>query len=142
TRTAADGEYQVKVVASDALANAPGEGKTTSRVSDPFIVDNTPPSIVDVDWKVAGGAATISLRAEDQTSTIAAVEYAVDSNDEWQTVLPVSGIFDSLDEQVKFSLKGLTAGEHQVTIRAMDTRGNQALHTVVIKIESATAGAQ
>jgi hypothetical protein len=142
TRTVADGEYQVKVVASDALANAPGEGKTTSRISDPFVVDNTPPTIGDVDWKVAGGAATISLRAQDQISTIASVEYALDSNDEWQTVLPVSGIFDSLDEQVKFSVTGLTPGEHQVTIRATNTRGTQALHTIVIKVESATAGTQ
>ncbi len=132
----------MKVVASDALANAPGEGKTTSRISDPFVVDNTPPTIGDVDWKVAGGAATISLRAQDQISTIASVEYALDSNDEWQTVLPVSGIFDSLDEQVKFSVTGLTPGEHQVTIRATNTRGTQALHTIVIKVESATAGTQ
>jgi hypothetical protein len=36
----------------------------------------------------------------------------------------------------------LTPGEHQVTIRATNTRGTQALHTIVIKVESATAGTQ
>ncbi len=43
TRTVADGQYQVKVVASDAMSNPPGDAKTASRVSDYFIVDNTPP---------------------------------------------------------------------------------------------------
>ena len=49
TRAAvADGRYEVKVVASDAAANAPGKGKTASRVSDPVLVDNTPPVIGDL----------------------------------------------------------------------------------------------
>lgn len=139
THTVADGQYQVKVVASDALANPPGQGKTTSRVSEYYIIDNTPPTIGDVDYKSLGGGVTISLRAEDRTSTIANVEYTVDSNDQWQSVLPVDGIFDSPDELVRFSVKGLTAGEHQVTIRATDSRGNQALQSVIIKTEPATA---
>jgi hypothetical protein len=142
TRTVADGEYQVKVVASDALANPPGEGKTASRVSDFFVVDNTPPTIGDLDYKVAGDAVTVSLRVQVQTGTVASVEYAVDSNDQWQTVLPVDRIFDSPDERVKFSVGGLTPGEHQVTIRATDNHGNQSLHSMVIKVESATAGGQ
>ena len=101
--------------------------KPTSRVSDYFVVDNTPPTIGDMVFKSAGNAVTISLRAQDRTSTIANVEYIVDSNDQWQSVLPVDGIFDASDELVKFSIKGLTAGEHQVTIRATDSHGNQAL---------------
>ena len=59
-----------------------------------------------------------------------------------QAVLPVDGIFDSLNEQVKFPLKGLSAGEHQVAIRATDVRGNQAMQSIVITIHSATAGNQ
>jgi hypothetical protein len=142
TRTVADGNYLVKVVASDALANPPGEGKTTSRVSDYFVVDNTAPTIGDVDYKIAGNAVNISLRAQDRTSTIANVEYTVDSNDQWQSLLPVDGIFDAPDELVRFSIKGLTPGEHQVTIRATDNHGNQALDSLIIKTEPQTARGQ
>jgi hypothetical protein len=142
TRTVADGQYQVKVVASDATSNPPGNGKTASRVSDYFIVDNTPPTITDLDCKVLGDVVNISLQAADKTSTVANVEYTLDSGDEWQSVLPVGGIFDSPSEEVKFSLKGLTVGGHQATIRATDSRGNQALQTVVFKIESASARGQ
>jgi hypothetical protein len=142
TRTVTDGQYQVKVVASDALANPPGEGKTTSRVSEYYTVDNTPPTIGDLEKTVIGNDANISFRVQDLTSTIASVEYAVDSNDQWQAVLPVDGIFDSLNEQVKFPLKGLSAGEHQVAIRATDVRGNQAMQSIVVNVHSATAGNQ
>ncbi len=142
TRTVADGNYLVKVVASDALANPPGEGKTTSRVSDYFVVDNTLPTIGDVVSKITGDAVTISLRAQDRTSTIANVEYTLDSNDQWQSLLPVDGIFDAPDELVRFSIKGLTPGEHQVTIRATDNHGNQGLQSLIIKTEPQTAHGQ
>ncbi len=142
TRTVADGQYQVKVVASDAMSNPPGEGKTASRVSDYFVVDNTPPAINDLQCKVEGDVVNVSLQAADKTSTVANVEYTVDSGDEWQSVLPVQKIFDSPTEVVKFSLKGLTVGGHQATIRVTDSRGNQALQTVVFKIESASARGQ
>jgi hypothetical protein len=136
TRTVADGPYQVKVVASDALANPPGEGKTASRVSEYFVVDNTPPTIGDVNFKVDGNSVTINLRTQDRTSAIANVEYTVDSSDQWQSVLPLDGIFDAPDEPVRFSIKGLTPGEHQVTIRATDAKGNQALQSLIIKTGS------
>jgi hypothetical protein len=142
TRTVADGQYQVKVVASDELANPPGQGKTTSRVSDYFVVDNTPPTIGDVDHRAGAGGVVITLRAQDRTSAIANVEYTVDSDDQWQSVLPVDGIFDAPDELVRFTLKGLTPGEHQVTIRATDSHGNQALQSIILKEMASSAGAE
>ena len=139
TRTVADGRYQVKVVASDALGNQPGEGKTATRVSDYFVVDNTPPTVGDIVTRVIANDVSIRLRAQDQTSIIAAVEYTVDSSDQWQTVLPVDRIYDSPSEEVAFTLKSLAAGTHQVTVRATDSHGNQALQTITVKIETGTA---
>jgi hypothetical protein len=135
TRTAADGRYQVKVVASDALANAPDQGSTASRVSDSFLVDNTPPTIGDLAYKITGNDVQISFRAQDLSSRIASAEYALDSSADWQTVLPVDNIFDSPDESVNFTIKGLSPGAHQVTIRVTDEPGNQGLQTVILKIE-------
>ena len=51
----------MKVVASDANANPPGEGKTASRVSDPIAVDNTPPVIGDLKWTQKGDAVKVDL---------------------------------------------------------------------------------
>ena len=138
TRTVADGRYEVKVVASDALANPPGMGKTASRNSDPVLVDNTPPVIGDLKWK-SGQAVHVDARIVDRSSTVAALDYSVDSNKDWQFVLPVDNIYDSPDEQVSFDIKGLAPGRHQVTLRATDSRGNEAFENVFVTVEGPSA---
>ena len=139
TRSVADGRYEVKVVASDAAANPPGKGRTTSRVSDPILVDNTPPAIGDLRWQQKGASVQIDLTAVDRTSTVAAMDYAVDSSREWQAVLPVDNIFDAPQEAVTITIPGLSAGTHQVTLRAIDAKGNQAFENVVVTIEPPAA---
>jgi hypothetical protein len=36
-------------------------------------------------------------------------------------------------------MKGLAQGTHQVTVRATDSHGNQALQTITVKVEAGTA---
>src|SRR5206468_3712302 len=105
TRTVADGRYQIKVTASDAAANPRGKGRTASRVSDPITVDNTPPMIGDLKWKrqgAGGNDVKIDLTVVDRTSTVAGVDYSVDSRTDWQAVVPSDNIFDSPSETVGF----------------------------------------
>jgi hypothetical protein len=139
TRSVADGRYEIRVVASDALSNPPGEGKTTSRVSEAVVVDNTPPVIGDVKSSVKGSAVTIDARAADRTTTVSAIDYSVDSAVGWQMVLPSNKIFDSPEETVSFTVPGLSAGAHQITLRATDAKGNQAFETVLVTIDPPTA---
>jgi hypothetical protein len=139
TRTAADGRYEVKVTASDAAANPPGAGKTTTRISDPVLVDNTPPVIGDVKSQQLGNAIKIDLKAVDRTSTVASVDYAVDSNKDWQFVLPTNQIYDSPEETVSFTIKDLPPGQHQVTLRATDSQGNQAFENLFVTVKSPAA---
>ena len=110
TRAVADGRYEIKVVASDAAANALGDGKAASRVSDPLVVDNTAPVIGDIKSTAKGADGHIELRGVDRTSTIASVEYAVDSSTDWQLVLPVDKIADSPEEDYAFDTAALRAG--------------------------------
>jgi hypothetical protein len=142
TRAVADGRYEIKVVASDSAANALGDGKAASRVSDPLVVDNTPPVIGDIKTTANGAAGHIQLRAVDRTSTIASLEYAVDSSTDWQLVLPVDKIADSPEEDYAFDTAALRAGAHQVTLRATDSHGNVGYESVTITIEPPTAAAK
>jgi hypothetical protein len=135
TRAAADGRYQIKISASDAEANSPGDGKTAGRVSDPVIVDNTPPVIGNIEWKAKGGDIELSFKIVDQTSTVAAAAYNVDSDDHWQAVFSSDSIFDGPAESVSVRLGGLAPGSHQITIRAVDACGNQAFATVVVEMK-------
>jgi len=134
TRNVADGSYQLKVETSDASANPSGEGRTTSRVSEQVIVDNTPPQVGDLKATVDGNGATIDLRAADQTTSVANLEYSVDSSTDWQSVLPLDKIADSPDEAYRFSVPDLAAGAHQITLRAVDARGNAGYQNVSVTI--------
>jgi hypothetical protein len=139
TRSVADGRYEVKVVATDAAANPPGEARTTSRVSDPVLVDNTPPAIGDLRWQQKGANVELKLTAVDRTSVVAAMDYAVDSGRDWQAVLPSDTIFDGPQEDVAFSIGALSPGTHQLTLRATDAKGNQAFENVVVTVEPPAA---
>ena len=141
TRSVADGRYEVKVVASDAAANPPGKGRSTGRVSDPVGVDNTPPAVGDLTWRQKGQAVAVELTAVDRTSTVAALDYAINSSREWQAVLPTDNIFDGPQEKVTFALPALTPGTHQLTVRATDAKGNQAFENVFVTVEPPAARA-
>jgi hypothetical protein len=136
TRAVGDGQYQVKVVASDAAVNPPGQGRTGARVSDPVVVDNTSPVIGDLKTKAQGGQVTVSASVVDRTGTVASVEYSVDSGADWQAVLPSDNIFDSPEETVQWTVPNLSPGAHQITLRATDAKGNHGYETVFVNIEA------
>jgi hypothetical protein len=154
TKTVPDGTYEIKVVASDSPSNPPATALETSRVSSPVIVDNAPPVIVDMRWKemqkmltdrelaafapsldaaVKGTAATVSGMSID-ANRISAIHYSVDSQDEWVTVLPTSGICDSPKEEFTFTVKDLKAGPHRIAVRATDQFGNMGYASVSVNI--------
>jgi len=139
TRGVADGRYEIKVVASDAAANPLGEGKTASRVSDPVLVDNTPPVIGDVKTAVQGTRVRVDVKAVDRTSTVTAVDYAVDSSQDWQAATPSDTMFDSPEAAANFTASNLSPGPHQISVRATDARGNQGFENVFVTIEAPTA---
>jgi hypothetical protein len=141
TRAVADGRYQVRVVASDALANVPGAGKTASRVSEPVVVDNTPPAIGDLHAEIVGREARVSLRIVDRTGTVASAEYALDSARDWQAFLPSDNIWDSPEETASFNVANLSPGPHQIGVRATDSAGNVAYETVYVTVKEAPAAA-
>ena len=136
TRSVADGRYEIRVSASDELANTSGTGRTTSRVSDPIQVDNTPPVIGNVKSSTGGADVRIKLDAVDRASTLAAFAYSVDSSEDWQTILPSDKIADSPEESLDFSISVLKPGPHQIAVRVTDSRGNQALQTIPVTVDS------
>jgi hypothetical protein len=135
TRSVADGRYQIKVVASDAAANPVGMGKTANRVSDTVLVNNTAPTIGDIKTTVKGTSVIIDLRAVDRIGTIAAVDYAVDSSQDWQAATPSDTMFDSPESAATLTAEKLSPGPHEIAIRVTDNRGNQGFTNVLVTIE-------
>jgi hypothetical protein len=133
-KSAPDGRYEVKVVASDAADNQPDEGKQASRVSDVVVIDNTPPVIGDLKVESAGTQATIALRVVDRAGVVAAVDYSLDRADHWQRRLPDDTMADSPEERYTIALKDLAKGAHTLTVRATDERGNASFETVSVRV--------
>lgn len=139
TRSVADGRYEIKVIASDTAANPVGQGKSAGRVSDPVLVDNTPPVIGEVKSAVSASQVRVDVKAVDRTSTVTAVDFAVDSAQDWQAATPSDKMFDSPEAAANFTAVNVTPGPHQITVRATDARGNQGFKNVFVTIEAPTA---
>ena len=119
-----DGEYTVKVVASDAPANPPGRDLNAEKVSLPLPIDNTRPKVEKLAVKVQPkGKCVVTGTAHDASSYIAKLEYAVDAGD-WISFFPADHILDSSAEPFSFTIDGLKPGEHTIVVTAEDAAGN------------------
>lgn len=129
TSTVPDGRYVIRVTASDAPSNPEALALAGDRESDPFPVDNTPPSLEAT--LASRNPPRVAVRAKDDSSLIRKAEYAVDGG-RWQEVHPNDGIADSLEESYDIALGELGRGSHIVVVRATDLLGNVATARVEV----------
>ncbi|MYE90754.1 hypothetical protein F4X33_17345 [Candidatus Poribacteria bacterium] len=125
TTLMSDGRYVIKVSATDKLSNPPNFAKSVEKISDPFDVDNSQPSVTDI-AATANEDQTyqITCKVADPFSYIQKAVYKIDSDEEWQVIFPDDGIFDSKRETLLLHTNTLPAGEHTITIRVTDAAGN------------------
>ncbi len=112
-----DGDYELKLIASDAPSNAAG-AEISERSGVMFTVDNTAPLIRVTR---SGGATVVTI--DDASSPVTKVEYAIDA-EEWKTLLPQDGLSDSRSE--RYTLPAETREGSFVVIRAVDAFYNVA----------------
>src|SRR5437764_659243 len=129
-----DGRYVFKVVASDAPENSLGKALTGARVSETVDVDSTPPVV-----RVAGepqtsadGRVRVRFTVDDTSGTIRRADVSVDGGD-WRAVFPEDGIADSPHETYALELLLASAGEHTISLRAVDGSGNVSSARVVVR---------
>lgn len=131
--TLADGRYVIKVVASDAPDNPPGQKLTGERLSEPVDIDNTPP-VVKVVGQPQNNRESIRVvfSVDDTTGKIRKADASIDGA-AWTPVFPDDGIADSGHEvySVDFNVAG--AGEHTISLRAFDTSGNIGTFSITVK---------
>ena len=128
-----DGEYQARLVASDAPSNPPEEALKTELVSAPFWVDNTPPVVRVLSEDIHGSSAVVRFEASSQTAPLKKAEVSV-GEDHWRNIISDDGIVDSRKETFTVKLSGLKTGERVVSLRAIDTSGNIGIGKAVIRV--------
>jgi hypothetical protein len=130
TTTVPNGRYVVRVVASDSPANPQALALTGEKESQPFDVDNTPPS---VSATLLGRSPTrVRVVVRDDSSLVRRAEFSIDGGP-WQEVHPVDGINDALEETYEIPVGPLgSEGPHLLVARASDLLGNLASARVEI----------
>ncbi len=127
-----DGEYRVRVTASDLPGNPPADALSASMASDPFLIDNTPPAITGLAASASGGKLHATWSAADTLSDIKKAEYSLDGGD-WTLVAPVTGLSDSHALAYDLTLDNVAAGEHTLAVRVEDDFDNLAAAKAVTR---------
>lgn len=124
-----DGYYRVRVESSDELDNPAPIARKSSGESEPFLVDNHPPSVLEL--RAAGG--NLTGKAVDTLGPISKLEYTVDGLD-WLLMFPQDNLFDTREEAFALPLQLLPKGDHSVMVRATDARGNVGSSEITLKV--------
>jgi sugar lactone lactonase YvrE len=127
-----DGEYRIRVTASDMPSNPPEEALSGRTESDPFVIDNTPPRISGLAAQRNSANLDVRWKAADALNNIKKAEYSLDGG-EWTVVAPVTRLSDSLELDYTLVLKNVPAGEHTIAVRVEDDYDNQATDKVVVR---------
>ncbi len=122
TATLMDGAYHFRVFAHDQLSNS-GPSFKVFKDSQLITVDNTAPSISNLEASIEEKHIRLRFSAKDSTSPLAYAEYSLNGQ---KTALFQSkdGIVDGLEEQFEFTLAKPGKGQHFVVVRIVDRLGN------------------
>jgi hypothetical protein len=124
-----DGHYEIRITASDAPSNAPGNEQEVFQVTPPFRVDNVPPTVEGLKTRRIGGPALeVSGTAIDRDSPLREIQVSIDGR-ELRSVPASDGLLDSRREdfQVTVPLERETDGSW-VVVQVRDAAGNQGAH--------------
>jgi WD40 repeat protein len=129
----ADGRYTFKVVAKDSPGNPADRVLTGERISEPFDVDNTQPTVTAIGSpQITDDTARIAFLAADKSSWINRAEYSIDGG-EWHEVFANDGISDSPNENYTVNVTLKAPGEYAITIRVYDAAGNAGTARVLVR---------
>jgi hypothetical protein len=126
-----DGDYRLRVTASDAPSNPPSEALTAQLDSAPFTIDNTPPKITGLAATRNGGKLQVRWHAADAVSNLGKAEYSLDGCD-WMVAAPVTKISDAPELDYELTLDA-PPGEHTIAVRVVDENDNQAVDKAVVR---------
>lgn len=127
-----DGEYRLRVIASDAPSNPEGQALQSELIGDVFTIDNTPPAVSGLAAAVEGGKLRVAWKAVDALSVIGRAEMSVNGG-EWKLVESTTRLSDSRELDYSLSIAKPAGSEHTVAVRVADEKDNQAVAKVVVR---------
>ena len=131
--TLADGRYIIKVVASDAPDNPPGQKLLGERLSEPVDIDNTPPVVkAPGQPQLTRDGVRVVFSVDDATGKIKRADSSLDGAT-WVPVFPEDGIADNGSETYAVEFPVTASGEHTISLRVFDSSGNVGTLSVTVR---------
>ncbi len=130
-----DGIYEIKATVSDKYGNSPQTALTASWISEPVVIDNTPPTLTNKRIEIADKSVTVKFDLTDEYSTIGKVRYTINSKDKWNSVLPDDLIYDTKTESFTIVINELTQGEHVIAVEITDGLENTKYESFFVEIK-------
>ena len=127
-----DGEYRLRVTASDLPSNTKEDALSGELESEVFVIDNTPPGVTGLTGTRNGNRIEVRWHAADALSIITKAEYSVDGG-EWSVIDPVTRLSDSRQLDYALTVADVAAGEHTIAVRVQDEFENQVTEKVVVR---------
>jgi hypothetical protein len=118
-----DGEYLIKVKASDIPSNPQERCLENEKISLSFIIDNSIPSINDFQAVRSGSKLKVRFTVRDEYSRIKKASFFIRELG-WKIIFPKDGICDSTQEVFDFSIDLPENFDDMITVKAVDEQGN------------------
>ncbi len=125
-----DGEYRLRITASDSPGNVEAEALTGQSIGAPFLIDNTPPEISGLVLTRQAAGLHAAWKASDAWNVIVRAEYSLDGHD-WTLVEPLGKLSDSLSLSYELTLPNVPPGPHILAVRVADDYENQSVAKAV-----------
>jgi sugar lactone lactonase YvrE len=127
-----NGEYRLRITASDLPSNPPEQALSSQLESDVFLIDNTPPQISGLSATRNGTGLRVRWKAVDSLCFITKAEYSIDGG-EWLVTLPTTKLSDSRELDYDLTLNNVATGEHTIAVRVQDEYENQSTDKTVVR---------
>jgi hypothetical protein len=131
-----DGDYELRLVASDRSANPPASAQQDEWITEPVKIDNNAPLFGE--WtapKVENGVFSVSIQVRDSHSRLVSAHVIIDGEEEEKiALLPMDEILDAKVEDFSVILEDLESGEHSAMLRVQDEAGNIGASAIVFTI--------
>lgn len=126
-----DGEYLLRITASDAPSSAPGKALSDTLISTPFLIDNTVPEIRNLTAATNGNRLVINFTAADASTVLTKAEVSVSGAD-WVLAEPTTHLSDSRTHSYTLTLDR-PAGEVTIAVRVTDEFENHSVAKTTVK---------
>jgi len=118
-----DGEYLIKVKASDLPSNPQERSLEHEEISSSLVIDNSIPVIKDFQAVRSGSKLKVRFVVQDEYSRIKKARYFIRGLG-WKIIFPEDGICDADQEVFEFSVDLPENIDEMITVKAEDEQGN------------------